>query len=122
MPEIQSSRKRHPVLRTGERGPIDPYKRRLIYERDGYACQHCGASVEPDSRIPGAVLQLDHVVPWSANGSDRSDNLRSYWCARQSDSLPDHLLDVDPGDLDKIHAYCGHCGSTSWVPSENWIL
>jgi 5-methylcytosine-specific restriction protein A len=149
MRETQSPRERHPVLRTGERGPIDPYKRRLIYERDGYACQHCGASVEPDSQRPGLLLQLDHVVPWSANGSDRSDNLRSlcglcnedrsnfvddipprligvarscYWCARQSGALPDHLLDVDPGDLEKIHAYCGRCGSTSWVPSESWIL
>src|SRR6266540_5739917 len=95
MHETQSPRERHPVLRTGERGPIDPYKRRLIYERDGYACQHCGASVEPDSRMPGAVLQLDHVVPWSANGSDRSDNLRSL-CGLCNEDRSNFVDDIPP--------------------------
>lgn len=133
-------RPRHPVLRTGERAPIDPYARRLIYERDGRACQWCGSSVR---------LQLDHVIPWSANGSDRSDNLRTlceecnegrsnyiddapprligvtracYWCAKRRRELPNRLVDVDPGELDRISAYCGCCGTTSWVPDTGWIL
>jgi len=65
---------RWPVLRGGERLPIDPYKRRLVYARDGYACQYCGLQVPPDDPAPGSVLQLDHIIPWSARGSDRSDN------------------------------------------------
>lgn len=140
---------RHPVLRTGERQPIAPYTRRLIYERDGYACQLCGRAVEPTTAWPGLVLQLDHVIPWSALGSDRSDNLRSlcgdcneqrsnyvdpnpprlvgvarscYWCAKTRGDLPDHLLEADPGGLDRVKVYCGRCGTTSWVPSESWIL
>lgn len=135
-----TERARHPVLRTGERAPIDPYKRRLIYERDGRTCQWCGGSV---------TLELDHVVPWSANGSDRSDNLRTlcaecnddrsnyvddapprligvtracYWCARRRRELPDHLIEVDPAELDRISAYCGCCGTTAWVPDWGWIL
>ena len=144
-----ATRERHQVLRTGVRDLIDPYTRRLIYERDGYTCQHCGAHVEPDSPAPGAVLQLDHVTPWSANGSDRSDNLRSlcglcneersnyvdpspprligvaracYWCAARRDELPDDLLGVPVEELDRVRAYCGRCGTTAWVPNEGWIL
>lgn len=142
-------RQRHPVVRTGERAPIDPYKRRLIYIRDGYACQWCGCSVAPDDRAPGEVLQLDHVVPWSAGGSDRSDNLRAlcgpcnegrsnyvdpdpqrligvtancYWCAVARRMLPEHLEDVPPADLGRIKAFCGYCSSASWVPAESWIM
>jgi hypothetical protein len=146
--EIRTERKRWPVLRTGERAPIDPHKRRLIYIRDGYACQWCGRGTTPDDPAPGRILEVDHVVPWSALGSDRSDNLRSlcaacneqrsnyvdepprligvtancYWCARRHRLLPDHLVGVSPSDMDEIKVYCGRCGSTSWVPSEEWIL
>ena len=137
------------VLRTGEREPIDPYKRRLIYIRDGYSCQWCGWQIEPDSKYPGAVLQLDHIKPWSALGSDRSDNLRTlcgpcnetrsnfvddyaprvigvtvdcYWCSKRRGNLPDHLMGVPTDELDRINVYCGRCGTTSWVPSEGWLL
>ena len=140
---------RFPVLRRGEREAIDPYKRRLIYARDGYACKHCGRQVEPDCPAPGAVLQLDHIIPWSALGSDRSDNLRSlcarcnevrsnfvdlweprvvgvtqscYWCAARNRELPEWVECVPVEELDRIRAYCGRCGTTSWVPAENWIL
>lgn len=146
---VQQERERFLVFRTGEREPIDPYKRRLIYIRDGYTCQYCGRSVEPDFATPGAVLQLDHVIPWSAMGSDRSDNLRTlcvrcndersnyvefspprlvgvvpecYWCAVRRRSLPECLEGVDVGELDRIKAFCGCCSTTSWVPFESWIL
>jgi len=142
-------RPRHKVLRFGERAPIDPYKRRLIYRRDGYSCAWCGCHVEPTSAAPGRTLQLDHVIPWSANGSDRSDNLRTlcaqcnedhsnfvesdpplligvvrecYWCAKRSHTLPDRYLGVGTHELDHISAYCGRCDSTSWVPDEGWLL
>jgi len=132
---------RFPVYRTSitaEREPIDPYTRKLIYARDGYRCKHCGRQE--------VYLQLDHIIPWSANGSDRSDNLRSlcgdcneersnygdlfgmrvvgvtracYWCTRP-DEMDEDAFEVDPED--RIRAYCGRCGLTSWVPSESWIL
>lgn len=148
---------RHPVKRTGEREPIDPHKRMLIYERDHYTCQWCGFRVAPwdrrkqIERDPFHVdsLQLDHVVPWSALGSDRSDNLRTlcgpcneqrsnyvdpfpprligvtracYWCAVRRRELPEALEDLPVAALDRINTYCGCCGTASWVPAENWIL
>jgi hypothetical protein len=144
-----TARERHPVLRTGEREPVDPYKRRLIYKRDGYSCGWCGWQVDPNSEAPGIILKLDHVIPWSAFGSDRSDNLRSlctpcndersnfidpcppriigvtracYWCARRRGELPDHLRGIASNELDQIKAYCGRCDATSWVPSQSWIM
>lgn len=151
---------RHPVLRRGERKAIPLDKRWLIYERDGYACGLCGYQEEPENppAIPGAPaihgwgpsdLELDHLIPWSANGSDRSDNLRTlcgycnaarsnqvetnpprligvvrrcYWCAFNARELPDTVIDISVGDLARIAAYCGRCGTTSWVPAESWLL
>jgi hypothetical protein len=145
----ESTRPRHPVIRTGEREPLDPYMRRLVYERDGYTCQHCGRGVTPTSKAPGEVLQLDHVTPWSAGGSDRSDNLRTlcgpcnedrsnfvdpypprvipvarncYWCAKRRGWLSDRYIGVPVAELDRINVYCGACGGTSWVPDRGWIL
>jgi hypothetical protein len=140
---------RYPVIRSGEREPIDPYKRRLIFIRDGYTCQWCGLHVEPDTPAPGKDLVLDHVIPWSAGGSDRSDNLRTlcyrcnedrsnyvdlnpprligvaadcYWCAERQGEIPSLLIGVPPSQLDRIPAFCGRCSATSWVPTEGWLM
>jgi 5-methylcytosine-specific restriction endonuclease McrA len=58
--------------RTEERAPIDPGVRRAVYARDGWRCQWCLRSVNEVQS-----LQLDHLVPWSAGGSDEPDNLRT---------------------------------------------
>jgi hypothetical protein len=69
---------RGPVIRSGERLPISPMLRHLVYRRDRWTCQRCGAHPYPanPARRSGA-LHLDHIVPWSAGGLDRSDNLRT---------------------------------------------
>lgn len=59
---------RWPVLRSGERQPINRTLRRLINQRDGERCLLCSK--------PGRLFELDHIVPWSAGGPDTSDNLR----------------------------------------------
>jgi Restriction endonuclease len=132
---------RHQLLRLGARDPIIPFKRRLIYERDGFRCLWCQRSDVP--------LQLDHIKPWSAfpkgtppEVADRSDNLRTLcedcnlarsnldwpewtrvvgvveccWDCMWSDPS-DHQL---PEDVTWL-AYCGECGFNSRV-SERWIL
>lgn len=66
-----SGPKRWAVVRTGPRDPI-PWPIRLsVYLRDDYRCKTCGH--RDDTR---ATLQLDHLLPWSAGGSDYTDNLR----------------------------------------------
>jgi hypothetical protein len=43
-------------------------KRREVYERDGWACRHCGGTDD---------LTLDHVVPRSRGGGDEIENLQT---------------------------------------------
>lgn len=42
--------------------------RASVYARDHHRCVTCGATDR---------LSLDHIVPWSAGGSDKPDNLRT---------------------------------------------
>lgn len=41
-------------------------QRREIYDRDGHKCHYCGSQEN---------LSLDHIIPRSKGGSDKSDNL-----------------------------------------------
>lgn len=59
---------RHPVIRRGDRDEIAPMLRSLIWHRDRGRCQMCGRS--------DVIMELDHIVPWSAGGPDVSTNLR----------------------------------------------
>jgi 5-methylcytosine-specific restriction endonuclease McrA len=49
---------------------IRPEKRLALYLRDGLACAYCGAAVED-----GAVLTLDHLVPYAHGGANEATNL-----------------------------------------------
>lgn len=53
---------------TEDRAPISRGLRILVYKRDNFRCLWCGTS---------SRLELDHIVPWSAGGSDTFDNLRT---------------------------------------------
>jgi 5-methylcytosine-specific restriction endonuclease McrA len=46
-----------------------------ILKRDGFRCQYCGAAA------PHALLEVDHVVPVSAGGTNDPVNLRTC-CSR----------------------------------------
>lgn len=52
---------------TASRTHIPADVRDAVYERDGYACRHCGATDD---------LALDHIHPWSRGGPDTVDNLQ----------------------------------------------
>lgn len=49
---------------------LRPSVRFAIFERDSFTCRYCNRSVSD-----GAVLEVDHVVPRSAGGSDDPANL-----------------------------------------------
>lgn len=44
---------------------ITPAKRLAIYQRDNFGCCYCGRGVE----VPGLVLTLEHIVPYSKGGA-----------------------------------------------------
>jgi 5-methylcytosine-specific restriction endonuclease McrA len=73
--------------------------RLAVYERDNWTCQYCARRIEPqtESQSTGVHapmtnwdsnlvwLELDHIVPYSLNGTDTLENLRSACspCNRQ---------------------------------------
>lgn len=89
---------RHPVIRRGERDQIPPLTRRLVLRRDGNRCRWCEAT---------SSLQLDHVIPWSAGGPDRSDNLRTL-CERCNNDRSNHL-EVGRSRIVGVTAVCDDC-------------
>lgn len=100
---------RMPVVRFGERAEINPELRKLIHFRDRWRCQWCGWW--PWGRCIGdedRMLQLDHVIPWSAGGSDRSDNLRTL-CSRCNERRGNRRADLEiTAPLPVVHC-CGPC-------------
>lgn len=44
-------------------------KRFDVFKRDAFSCQYCGA------HPPSAILEVDHIQPVAAGGSDELDNL-----------------------------------------------
>jgi 5-methylcytosine-specific restriction endonuclease McrA len=50
---------------------------KIVFKRDGYICQYCGKI--------GGKLECDHIIPFSAGGSDELENLTTSCqkCNRQ---------------------------------------
>lgn len=55
-------------VRPEARSPIPTRVRRDVYFRDWHRCVTCGS---------GEELTLDHIIPWSKNGSDDLGNLQT---------------------------------------------
>lgn len=51
------------------RKALSKARRFAIFHRDGFTCQYCG------KRPPAVVLEVDHIVPVSQEGSDDDHNL-----------------------------------------------
>jgi hypothetical protein len=126
---------RWPVIRTGVRDIIPAELRKLIWHRDGGRCTRCWGGRR--------LVQLDHIIPWSAGGPDTAANLR-LMCApcnkersnfRTGDDDPatpvtracDECIRgwvrrygltrfgrIVPGAAG-VQAYCGNCGLESMV-------
>lgn len=57
------------IVRTGERERIEWPLRLAVARRDDFTCRWC-------HRDMGGAFELDHIIPWSAGGSDHGENLR----------------------------------------------
>jgi hypothetical protein len=105
-----------------KRAEIPWHVRQAVFKRDDYRCCFCGTQTTD--------LHLDHIIPWSAGGTDHSDNLRAL-CAscnltKTNTYYPEDLrreLPVAAGCLEcspDLHAgaptlaYCRSCGCTSY--------
>lgn len=102
---------RHEVVRTGPREPIPAHIRIAVYMRDGNACCRCGAYVRVCPK------ELDHIVPWSAGGSDRSTNLRTL-CARCNQARSNFVDGAPPSR--PVTWWCTDCWSPGTRRVASW--
>ena len=54
------------------RNSISLSKRFDVFTRDNYKCRICGRSAQD-----GALLEVDHIIPKSKGGSDKTENLQT---------------------------------------------
>ncbi|AYO83598.1 HNH endonuclease [Methylobacterium brachiatum] len=75
------------------RKPISARTRYRVLERDGYACQCCGA------RAPNVTLQVDHIKAVANGGSDEEENLRALCvtCNLGKSDLASNVIAIRPG-------------------------
>lgn len=92
---------RHPVVRKGERAPIASHVRAAIWYRDHGQCRMC-----PPGQVDG-VWHLDHIKPWSAGGSDRSENLRIL-CERHNLERSNYVIAEERQELPATW-WCSRC-------------
>jgi len=90
---------RAPRSRIGQRHPLDDHLRRLILRRDRYGCQWCTST---------HLLQVDHIIPWSAGGLDIPTNLRAL-CKACNEKRSNHRTDMDWARGMQITASCLRC-------------
>lgn len=134
--------KRHQRLRSGERAGIPYHVRIAVYERDGWRCAFCGHVGGLETVSNGDSLHLDHIIPWSAGGSDASVNLRTLcgpcnlnrsnfrdqrdrqklpctWYCRTC-CTPDNAGDdgLNPDDC-TVLAYCVTCRRTDYTDEQS---
>ncbi len=57
------------VKKDPRRRTVSPRVRFMVFNRDEFTCQYCGFSA------PFVTLEIDHVVPVAAGGSNKIDNL-----------------------------------------------
>lgn len=110
------------------REPLPPGVRRAVLIRDGFTCQWC----EVTARGDGLILEIDHIVPWSAGGADHPVNLRTMCepCnqarSNRVTGLERRALPVafrcrrcetgDVGDAQYVTAFCLTCRSEGATP------
>lgn len=77
------------ISKSGDRYPPDwDSRRRRVYQRDGYTCQHCGVRGGPHGEVE---LHCHHKIPISEGGSHRLSNLVTL-CWRCHDAVHDHHI------------------------------
>lgn len=98
------------VIRNNRPGTVDPRIRKAVYMRDSYTCQWCNTHV---ARCLDP-LEIDHVIPWSAGGSNATDNLRAL-CAMCNAHRSNRYTDVGAARPLLIVGHCVRCKGRRYV-------
>jgi hypothetical protein len=105
------------VTRVGQRDPIPRWIRSLVHKRDQWTCAWCGAApfaADPERRAER--LNVDHIVPWSAGGSDHTDNLRTL-CDACNRFRSNYASDMHTEKPLPIVRLCDMCRRGPWTAS-----
>ena len=84
---------------------IRKQRRYAIYERDNCQCAYCNCKVIPGkSSTEGkeALATLDHIIPRSVGGNNKSDNLVTACVSCNSSRKDTPLFEYLKGDVSKI--------------------
>lgn len=109
----ESGPDRYPIKRHGERAEIPGFVRLAVWLRDQGRCEVCG--FQP---VRGPY-HLDHMLPWSAGGSDRSSNLRVL-CEEHNMSRSNLLDHADSRPRRPVTWWCIHCFGAQTDPDNFW--
>lgn len=88
------------TLKSGEERRLPDWKRDLVLRRDRVQCVWCGSK---------GRLEIDHIIPWSAGGSDDFDNLRTlcHDCNQERSNYANEG-DLEPPRFPTAHE-CVYC-------------
>lgn len=92
----------HVVRSSRNRSPLPDGRRRIVLLRDRYTCQWCG---DNGRDVP---LEVDHIVPWSAGGTDATDNLRTL-CSDCNQIRSNYRTDLGAAQADLCVVQCSPC-------------
>lgn len=88
---------------------LDPQVRKMVLLRDGFTCQWCKAHIRE-----GVRFQVDHIVPWSAGGSNATDNLRAL-CEECNQKRSNFRTDSETATARLIVGSCPWCRGRHYV-------
>lgn len=108
---LGSAYDRTPVIRTGRPGQLDPQVRKAVLLRDRYTCRWCGSN--PRTLICDG-FEVDHIVPWSAGGTNATDNLRTL-CAECNQERSNFRSDLAAARARLIVGECVRCYGRHYV-------
>lgn len=108
--QIAQASERMPYTRADEtRGMLDPQIRRMVILRDGFACQWCKRHIRE-----GAIFEVDHIVPWSAGGTNATDNLRAL-CRECNQRRSNMRTDAETATALLIVGSCPWCRGRHYI-------
>lgn len=115
LPLALAPRVRFPIVRTGVRELLPKWLAVAVLKRDGFACTFCDQL--------GGYLEIDHQIPWSAGGPDKSWNLRAlcHYCNQAKSNYASHGHDRNTLPIVSRCAECeGKRRGIGTYPGTDW--
>lgn len=110
---LARSNERLPVIHRAEDRRLDRRIREAVLQRDGYACQWCKAHIRVTTNF-----EIDHIIPWSAGGTNATDNLRTL-CAYCNQERSNFRTDSEIATARLIIQNCPRCYDRHYVSAKD---